>query len=508
MSPPPMLSMATAQGGMPTKSAGAFFSFMGIDRDEGHVYQSLRDFGKAPADEAWVFACVDRRMRAVQSVPLRVYVRDGRDRIDNIDANDAAATDLQYLLDDVNPESEGSELQAYTEGGACVWGGSYWKKVRGKYGGPPQELYWLPGPNVEPNPARSIVESYTYTPGGTGEKETILARDMVPFRYPNLQDPRKLLSPLSSVRFEIEVNRSAAEWNASTLRNWGVPAGAWVIEKGEEIAPTEVNTIKRILRGLRGPKNAGKSPVLPVPLRWQALALNPKDADWLASRKVSRMAVCAALGVPLVLAGDDEKTSVYANLRDAERIFWRNTVIAQLDWTAAKINSWLTPEFDDKDPRKRHLVVAYDYAGIEALQPTWPDLANVWNQAASGHVVTDDEMRQHIFRLPPLTPEQTKRLDEQRVISAPKPPMGFQDKGQVEKPDPAQKLLSLGKALYQHPSVKAFIAGDELDTSFLGDAEPVIGTLLEVGLTRRYTAEQLVGGVPAEGYPGFPVRTP
>jgi hypothetical protein len=45
----------------------------------------------------------------------------------------------------------------------------------------------------------------------------------------------------------------------------------------------------------------------------------------IAAPKISRMAVCAALGVPLVLAGDDEKTSVYANLRDAERVFWRGS---------------------------------------------------------------------------------------------------------------------------------------------------------------------------------------
>jgi len=32
------------------------------------------------------------------------------------------------------------------------------------------------------------------------------------------------------------------------------------------------------------------------------------------------MTIAAVLGVPLVLAGDDEKASVYASTRDAERV--------------------------------------------------------------------------------------------------------------------------------------------------------------------------------------------
>lgn len=526
MTQPPMY---TAMAGLPAfkNAAGEFYRIMGIDRDDADMLRTLRDFGKAPADEAWVYACVNRRMRAAQSVPCRVYVKDDKGNLtDNKHLSNGAAKDLQFLLDDVNPESEGSELQAYIEGGSAVWGGSYVKKVRGKYGGSPQELHWLPGPNIEADPSKGLVASYTYRPDGTGGSETILAKDMIPLRYVNLQDPRKLLSPLSAARFEIATNRAAAEWNYSTLKNWGIPAGAWVLEKGEEIAQGEVSSIRRVLRSLRGPKNAGKSPVLPVPLRWQGLAMNPKDADWIASRKVSRMTVCAVLGVPLVLAGDDEKSSVYANLRDAERVFWRNTIITGQDWTASKLNSWLTPEFDDPDPRKRKLVIGFDYSGIEALQPDPASAMAQWIEAVKiglplnryiahfnmGEPVEGGDESRVLLRTAGdvgLTP-QDQSSDAPNVAAPASPkqrPAEYQTSAITGK-DPAESVRSLGKGLYRHPAVKAFLAGGELDIeAILGDVEPVVGALFEAALKRRYSVDQIIGGVPADGYSGFPMRT-
>lgn len=523
MTQPPMF-MAT--DGSVKNASGAWFNFMGIDRDDAPEYRSLVDFGRAPADEAWVYSCVKRRMDAAQSIPLRVYVKQDGEWVDNEHTTDQDAKDLQFLLDDVNPESEGSELQAYTEGGACVWGGSYWKKVRGKYGGRPQELWWLPGPNVTPDPARSLIETYTYRPSGTASDESIRARDIIPFRGVNLQDPRKLVSPLSSARNEIATNRAASEWNASTLRNHAIPAGAWIIEKGEEISTGETGVIRRVLRGLRGPKNAGKSPILPVPLRWQSLAMSPKDADWIASRKVSRMTICAVLGVPLVLAGDDDKNTVYGNLRDAERVMYRGTTIPELDKRASKINSWLTPEFDDPDPRKRHLMAGFDYSGIEALQPAPADAMAQWLEGVKvglplnryikrfnmgAPVEGGDESRVLLGRAGDvgLTPndQSADAPPAPAAPASPKPrPAEYQTSSQTGK-DPAESVRSVGN-LYAHPAVRAFMTGGELDTSFLGDVEPVIGSLLEVALKRRYSVDQIIDGVPAEGYSGFPVRTP
>src|SRR3990167_3783387 len=102
-SSPPMLAWGTAQGGLPAfrDMSGAWKIFHGIPIDEQeYVYRTIVDFGRAPADEGWVYACVMRRAAYAQSVPWRVYVREGKALVPSDETNDAAAQDLQFLLDD------------------------------------------------------------------------------------------------------------------------------------------------------------------------------------------------------------------------------------------------------------------------------------------------------------------------------------------------------------------------------------------------------------------------
>jgi len=424
---------------------------------------------------------------------------------------------LQFLLDDVNPVNmSGSDLKAYTIAGLAVWGENYWQKVRGRFGGPPQELYWLRAPDIRPNIGRTWIDRYDYHPAN-GDIQTFAPRDIVPFRTINLQDPTKGLSPLAAVRNEITVNRQATLQTASTLANWGIPAGAWVAPKDAGLTPQDQGMIKRALRALRGPQNQGKTPILPQGLDWKPLALNPKDAEWLAARKVSRMTICAALGVPLVLAGDDEKTTVYANLRDAERVMWRLSLIPRLDWYADVLNSWLVPDFDKT---RRRLVVAFDYTGIEALAPTWDQEWNAWLGGVGAQIIVPNEFRRH-FRIGDdvpwgdapvpdtkitLRPDPTgvpssamPAADPSNVIDLP-PPVDAPLEETDLPPQPIVALRAFGKTLYQQPAVKAWIADPSRPLavrSLLGqDVPSEIRDAIEDGLRHRHNAARIADSLP------------
>ena len=237
MTRPPMFSINAALGGLNSAvkdMAGVFWAFNGIDRSGTQVMRDARDFARAPADEAWVYSCVSKRMLAAQATPLRVQVHDGRKWrwVDEMDSPPSEAEDLQFLLDDVNPEWDGAQLKAYIEAGACIGGGSCFKKVRGRFGGYPQELHWLPVPDVEPKQGRTFIEEYDYRPQG-GPVETYAARDVLAFRYVNLQDPTRPLSPLSAIREQIATNRAITTWNRATLENSGIPAGAFLAGANE-----------------------------------------------------------------------------------------------------------------------------------------------------------------------------------------------------------------------------------------------------------------------------------
>src|SRR5438105_15668101 len=146
--------MPVAMGGVPAVRAlsSEWFTTQGITQPQAvEIYQSIVDYGKAPADEAWVFRCIALKAFFAQGVPLRVYVKDGRQRIPAEDTNDVAAQELQGLLDDVNPLSmNGGDLKAFSTASMSAWGEHYVKKVRGRLSGPPQELWWLRAPDLTP----------------------------------------------------------------------------------------------------------------------------------------------------------------------------------------------------------------------------------------------------------------------------------------------------------------------------------------------------------------------
>ena len=484
MSAPPMFLWDTARAGAPAiKDMGlAWRAFMGIP-EGGPAWRTLEDYARAPADEAWVYACVRRRYTAAMSVPLVVYVKNGPQRIPAADSGDQAAKDLQFLLDDVNPvDMQGADLKAWLEAGLAVWGEGYIRKVRGRLGGPPQELYWLRAADVTPDPDQGPVTGYRYRPNGLVQAVTYPTRDIIAWRTVNLRDPRRGLSPLTAVRNEMRVDIGASENTASTLENWGVPAGAWVAPKGADIGPQDQRLITRALKALRGPRNQGKTPVLPEGLEWKALSLSPKDAEWLAARKVSRMTICAALGVPLVLAGDDEKTTVYANLRDAERIFWRNTMIPELDWIADGFNSWLVPDF----AKDRHIVVAFDYSQIESLQdPVTARKSIALKEIAAGVRTRNQYVAE--FRMGPPIPdgdsyEVTSTTPDTTEGETPPPP------------SPADIIKGLGRGLYRHPAVKAYLASGDptvLESIVVPDAVESFAR----GLQARKRADQIADGM-------------
>lgn len=485
---------------------------MGDQAGDG-VPSGLRAMGRLPADEAWVYNVTTKLSDAAQSVELRVQTRRSattstpgsptRARsewvdIDDAPRHDSAGEDLQTLLTDVNPEWDGNQLQTYLEASDVIHGGCYLREVRGRLGGRPQELYWLPAPNVEPVRAGNskLVTHYDYRPDD-GDVQLIPAREIIPFRRFNLMDPTIIMSPWEAARYDVATLRRTAQWNANLIQNYGIPPGAWVAAKDAEFAPTELNAIKRALRSIRGQGGAGKIPVLPGGLEWVPLSLSQKDADWLGSQKVSRMTVCAIAGMPLVIAGDDEHGGVYAGSRDAERIMWRITLIPKLQRRAARFDSWLVPHFDGT---RKKLRVRYDFTKVEALRPApaefhqalqhWVDRGVPLNRAIEELNLGAPVEGGDVSKLALQGAQEQNNYERENTG---RPAQARPEGNRVQTGDAREAIRSLGRRLYRDEAVKAYLATD--DTSHLtalvsqGDVP-----ILAEGLRRRLSAEQVADG--------------
>ena len=495
----------------------AWMSFMGIPQEGQGIdqYDKLASYSMAPADVAWVYACVNRVATAASSVRLRVYIQQGRDLVPWEDSPTPAAEDYQQLLDTVNPvDMSGSELRFNTAASRKVWGGWYWKRVRGRLLHDTQELYWLRVPDVTPKSTDGrAIDYYEYRPGNNagimGAPEIIETADMIRHRGLNMQSQIDMVSPLSAARFDMVTDEAAAMQTASILRRRGVPEGYWKAAQGAIITPQDKSAIRRWLKQLVGPRNAGKSLVAPD-IEYQALSLPEKDAQWLMARKTSRLMVSAILGCPLVLVGDDEHAGVYRSVFDAQRVFWKDTMIPDLDADADTVNNWLTPEFNRPgDPK---LVVAYDYSNVEAIRPTWKDEWDGWLSGIDRQAITPNRFIQH-FKLGPDVPwgdapvprtTVTYRpqgdpnvpvvlpfMEPQNV--APDAPVGENTGGAAIEGDLPTTMRSIRK-LYANPAVRAFLASEgPLNTmALLGrvivdeDRE-----VIEDGLRKRSSAEQI-----------------
>lgn len=492
---PPMLFPGAAKN----STLGQWFAFHGIPQNDGlKIPSTLREFMYTPADEAWVYSCALKLFSAAQSVPLRTEVKSGGKWVWADETRSRGdARDLQFLLDNVNPVSmNGADFRGYTCAAVRgIWGGAYWKKVRGRLGGPTQELYFLPVPDVaaDRDPAvYGAVRQYVYAPSGTTIRESIEPKNMLRFRAMNFGDPVDMLSPLSAARNEIATNRMAGETMAATIANWNIPAGAWTV--GENTSESDKGIIRRVLRGLRSPRNQGKTPVLPHGMEFKPLGLAPKDAEWLAARKVSRVTICGVMGVPLLLAGDDDSPGPYNFATQILRSFWTVTLIPALDQIADTINGWLVPEFTTRGD----LRVRFDYAQIEAIQIPLEDRKQVALAEVKAQVLTPDEYRADYLQKDPLPKD-----------AFPAPPGGEMpaEEEQPEGDHMAADAVRPRKDIYSHPAVVAWLK----DQSQPLDADQIVGRpvsaavrlVMQQGLKRRYSARQIADGKADEGYPGI-----
>ena len=161
-------------------------------------------------------------------------------------------------------------------------------------------------------------------------------------------------------------------------------AGALVYSAGSgTLTEMQFKRLKQELEtGFQGAANAGRPMVLEGGLDWKAMALSPQEMDFVELKHTAAREIALAFGVPPMLLGIPGDNT-YANLAEANRALWRQTIVPLVRRVADDLSFWLAPAFGGA-------TLVADLESVEALAE---DRAALWARVGGAEFLSDAEKR-------------------------------------------------------------------------------------------------------------------
>ncbi len=304
-------------------------------------------------------------------------------------AQEQPAHPLLQLMARPNPRQDGASffeaLYAHLllAGNAYVEAVSLGDEVRELYALRPDRMKVVPG-------ADGWAEAYEYGVAGRSVRFDQNASAIPPILHLTFFHPlddHYGLAPIEPAAIAIDTHNAAAHWNKALLDNAARPSGALVYSgpEGTVLSDSQFDRLKRELTDTyQGAVNAGRPLLLEGGLDWKAMSLTPKDMDFLEAKQSAAREIALAFGVPPMLLGIPGDNT-YANFQEANRVFWRQTVLPLASRIGASIGRWLSPQAGEE------LRIVVDTDRIDALAF---DRAASWERIAAAPFLTLNEKRE------------------------------------------------------------------------------------------------------------------
>jgi HK97 family phage portal protein len=192
------------------------------------------------------------------------------------------------------------------------------------------------------------------------------------------------LSPIEAAAAAIDLHNTASRWNKALLDNSARPSGALVYTAGGHLTSEQFARLKGELEAsFQGARNAGRPLLLEGGLDWKAMGLSPRELDFVEARHTASREIALALGVPPMLLGIPGDNT-YSNYLEANRTFWRQTVLPLVERTARALSAWLAPAWSSP------LELRPDLDAIPALAG---EREALWARLEKATFLTTDEKR-------------------------------------------------------------------------------------------------------------------
>ena len=378
------------------------------------------EYGEYYPRSAMVYAAVKARQDAIARLPLRVlrqsppaprqrnadapgYAYDTPSRY-AADAPGYAASaspnaraggvpvsadhPLQRLLDAPNPFWTRGDLWRATETHLSLWGAAFWALERDEDGAI-TEIWPLRPDRMRVIPdADRYIKGFVYI-GDGGKLAPYIPEDIVWMRYFNPLDEYAGLSPIAPLRLSADMGLDALLANRKLLQNDSAPG--LIIETAANPTDAEVSAFyQRWESRYQGVEKTRRPALLGAGMTAANLGFSPRDMEYIESLRWSLEDIARVFGVPKMMIGDLEHTT-YSNFSTARRIFWEDTVSAQLALYEDAMQRYLLPHFNDAA-----LTVKFDLSGVEALKESEENKANRRRLYVETGIMSVDEVRREM----------------------------------------------------------------------------------------------------------------
>ncbi len=233
--------------------------------------------------------------------------------------------------------------------------------------------------------------AYDYQVGGEALRYSMPREGQSPIlhlKFFSPLDDHYGFAPLRAAQRAVEAHQAASDWNSALLENAARPSGALVYSGPEGVSLSDVQ-FERLKSELdetfSGPANAGRPLLLEGGLDWKALSLTPKDMDFVEAKASAAREIALAFGVPPLLLGLPGDNT-HANYQEANRAFWRQTVIPLVARIQKHFALWLAPSFGP---------FRFDY-DIDRLDALADERAQEWARVNSADFLTQNEKREAV----------------------------------------------------------------------------------------------------------------
>jgi HK97 family phage portal protein len=352
-------------------------SALGAAQWSGRGYASLvnQGFMRNPV----VYRCIRMISETANRVPLTVRV----------DGKVVSEHPLKSLLQRPNGRQSGAEMleavYAYlqTAGDAYLQAGIVDGGVKALFVLRPDRMRVVAGGDGWP-------VAYDYTAGGRTvriSQESAPLPGILHMALFHPMDDHSGMGPLEAAQTSLDIHNASAQWNKALLDNAARPSGALVYSAGGgTLTEEQFRRLKEELEeNFSGAANAGRPMVLDGGIDWKAIAMSPREMDFIEARHAAARDIALAFGVPPMLLGIPGDNT-YANMAEANRALWRQTLVPLVVRVSQELGLWLGPAFEGAE-------VVPDFDEVEALAE---DRAALWARVGGAEFLSDAEKREMV----------------------------------------------------------------------------------------------------------------